>query len=198
MKRLPLLPTLLVAVAVAMMIGLGIWQLQRARWKEGLLAQYAAASTLPPIAWPTLPLSGEPPLFRHASGLCLQPVGFRAVAGRNNAGESGYAHIADCRTGAEGPGMSVDIGWSPDPNAGKTWKGGKVSGVIVPDSRSRMRLVSAVGLAGLQASAPPSIENVPVPPSQHRQYAATWFGLAITALLIYALALRRRWREGRK
>src|SRR5205085_173423 len=36
-RRLPLIPTIIVAAAVAIMIGLGVWQLQRARWKEGLL-----------------------------------------------------------------------------------------------------------------------------------------------------------------
>ncbi|HEX6072551.1 MAG TPA: SURF1 family cytochrome oxidase biogenesis protein, partial [Sphingomicrobium sp.] len=35
-RRLPVIPTIVVAAAVAAMIGLGIWQLQRAHWKEGL------------------------------------------------------------------------------------------------------------------------------------------------------------------
>ena len=46
----------------------------------------------------------ELPLFRHATGVCLRPVGKRAVAGHNRGGRSGYAHIVDCVTGAEGPG----------------------------------------------------------------------------------------------
>jgi surfeit locus 1 family protein len=41
--RLPLVPTLIVATAVAVMIGLGIWQLQRKGEKEALIAQYRAA-----------------------------------------------------------------------------------------------------------------------------------------------------------
>ena len=51
-RRLPVIPTIIVAAAVALMIGLGVWQLQRAKWKEGLLARYAEAETLPPIAFP--------------------------------------------------------------------------------------------------------------------------------------------------
>ena len=31
-RRLPLIPTIVVAAAVAVMIGLGVWQLQRAEW----------------------------------------------------------------------------------------------------------------------------------------------------------------------
>ena len=39
MRRLPILPTIIVAAAVAVMIGLGIWQLQRAEWKNRLIAE---------------------------------------------------------------------------------------------------------------------------------------------------------------
>ena len=42
LKRLPVLPTIVVAIAVATMIGLGVWQLQRAAWKNGLLARLEA------------------------------------------------------------------------------------------------------------------------------------------------------------
>ena len=60
-RRLPLIPTIVVAAAVAVMIGLGVWQLQRAEWKERLIARYTRAETLPPIAWPTVPLKAGPP-----------------------------------------------------------------------------------------------------------------------------------------
>jgi len=58
-RRIPIFATLMVAAAVATMIALGIWQLRRAQWKEGLLARYAAAETLPPIAFPTVPLRDD-------------------------------------------------------------------------------------------------------------------------------------------
>ena len=192
-RRLPLFPTIIVALAVATMIGLGIWQLQRAQWKERLLAQYAQAQKLPPISWPTTPpRSDELPLFRHATGVCLRPVGRRAVAGHNRAGESGYAHIVDCMTGIEGPGMSVEVGWSKDPNAQFRWDGGPVSGIIAPDRRSVMRLVAATAPPGLQPSAPPSTASIS---NNHRLYAVQWFAFAIIALIIYGLALRQRWKK---
>jgi surfeit locus 1 family protein len=192
-RRLPVIPTIVVAAAVALMIGLGIWQLQRAKWKEGLLAQYAEAQKLPPIAWPTMPLhSSRLPLFRHATGVCLRPVGKRAVAGENLQGEPGFAQIVDCSTGAEGPGMSVEVGWSKNPNAQVNWAGGPVSGVIAPDKRTRIRLVAATAPPGLEPSAPPSIDNIP---NNHRSYAVQWFSFAAIALIIYALALRKRSRQ---
>ena len=137
-------------------------------------------------------------MFRRASGLCLQPVTARATAGRNRKGETGYSHIVDCRTGAEGPGMSVDIGWSADPNAGKGWKGGPVSGMIAPDKRTRMRLVSDRGLRRASSRArrlrPNSI------PNNHRAYAVQWFlfaGIALADLRPRAARPAGRQAQGR-
>ncbi len=196
-RRLPVVQTILVIAAVAVMIGLGVWQLRRAEWKEGLIQRYAAAEKLPPITWPTVPLhDAQLPLFRHATGVCLRPVAKRAVAGENRAGETGYVHIIDCTTGAEGPGMSVEVGWSKNPNVRVDWPGGPVSGIIVPDRRSRMRLVAATAPPGLQPSKPPVVASASrVTAAGHRGYAATWFSLAAVALIIYGLAARKRLRE---
>ena len=192
-RRLPAVATIVVAAAVALMIGLGIWQLQRAKWKEGLLAQYREAQKLPPITWPTIPLQRDQlPLFRNATGNCLRPVSKRAVAGENKAGEPGYVQIVDCATGAEGPGMSVELGWSKNPNAKVNWTGGLVTGMIAPDRRAGMRLVAASAPPGLEPSAPPSLDSIP---NNHRSYALQWFSFAAIALIIYGLALKRRWKE---
>jgi surfeit locus 1 family protein len=191
-RRLPLIPTILVGLAVAVMIGLGIWQLDRRTEKDALLATYRGAEGKPPMSWPVLPPKEPLPLFRHATGNCLQVVGFRTAAGQNVGGEPGYLIIAECRTGAEGPGMAVELGWSKDPNAGKAYRGGLVSGVIAPDKISRMRLVAATPGPGLAASAPPSPDLIP---NNHFSYAIQWFLFAGLALVIYGLALRQRWAK---
>ena len=189
-RKLPLVPTLVVAAAVAVMIALGFWQLDRAGDKDALVARYRAAQDLPPIAFPTSPLhSDNLPLFRHATGVCLRPVAKRSSVGRNRSGEPGYVHIVDCSTGAEGPGMSVELGWSKNPNAAVRWPGGPVSGIIAPDRKTRMRLVAASAPAGLEPSAEPSVAQIP---NNHRSYAVQWFVFAGIALLIYFLALRLR------
>ena len=189
--RLPIVATIVVALAAAAMIGLGIWQIQRLHWKEGLLARYARAEQLPPITWPSVPPKDEAlPLFRHATGLCLHPAGRRSVAGENRGGDTGYSIIVDCVTGAEGPGMSVQLGWSKNPNAKFDWNGGLVSGIIAPDRRMRMRLVAASAPPGLETSAEPSLSLIP---NNHKFYAIQWFFFAGLALLIYGLALRKRW-----
>jgi cytochrome oxidase assembly protein ShyY1 len=192
-RKLPLIPTLVVAAAVAAMIALGFWQIRRAHEKEALLARYRIAQTLPPITFPTAPIHDDQlPLFRHATGVCLQVIATRATAGSNRAGEPGYSQIVDCRTGAEGPGMSVEVGWSRNPNAAVNWRGGLVSGIIAPDRKTRLRLVAATAPAGLAPSAPPSIDQIP---NNHRLYAVQWFLFALIALVIYVLALRKRLSE---
>lgn len=191
-RRWPLIPTILVALAAAVMVGLGIWQLRRMDEKQALLARLEAAQSLPPIGWPTAPLGGELPLFRSATGNCLEVTRFRTAAGQNRSGEPGFLVIADCRTGAEGPGMAVELGWSKNPNAGHEFRGGLVSGVIAPDSHARMRLVAAEPGPGLMASAVPSTATIP---NNHFSYAIQWFLFAAIALVIYVLALARRQRD---
>jgi len=191
-RKFPLIPTILVGLAIAVMIGLGIWQLERREQKLALLENYEAAAGLPPIGWPSLPPKEPLPLFRYATGNCLQVTGFRTAAGQNLKGEPGFLVIADCRTGAEGPGMAVELGWSKNPNAGKAWQGGLVSGTIAPDSRNRMRLVAESPGPELMASAPPSPDTIP---NNHLSYAVQWFLFAGIAAVIYALALRQRWRK---
>jgi len=192
-RRWPLIPTIIVIGAVAVLIALGVWQLQRAKAKEALIARYAQAEKLPPIAWPTMPMKDDQlPLFRHATGVCLRPVGTRVVGGESASGEPGFVQIVDCVTGAEGPGMSVAVGWSKNPNAKANWPGGPVSGVIGPDKDMRMRLVAATAPAGLEPVAPPSLSSIP---NNHRSYAVQWFLFAGIAALIYGLALRSRWKK---
>ncbi len=190
-RRVPLIPTLIVAAAVATMIVLGLWQLSRAQWKEQLLTQYRDAAKLPPISYPTAPRTGDPPLYRWATGNCLRPVSNRATAGQNRNGESGYVHVVSCATGAEGPGMAVEVGWSRDPNAKWQWPGGPVTGIIAPDRDYLIRLVAATPPPGLQPSAVPSVESIS---NNHRLYAVQWFLFAAIALVIYVLALRKRMR----
>ncbi|HMJ92636.1 MAG TPA: SURF1 family protein [Allosphingosinicella sp.] len=189
--KIPFISTAIVATAVATMIGLGIWQLHRAEWKKGLIAQYEANSTLPPVSWPAVPPDNQSLLYRRATGFCLQPVSWRAVAGRNRKDEPGWAHIAACRTGAEGPGMQVDVGWSKA-SGNPAWRGGAVSGLIVPDRKHVIRLVAEDAAPGLEPSKLPSRADTP---NNHMLYALQWFFFALAAAIIYGLALRKRQRN---
>ena len=88
--------------------------------------------------------------------------------------------------------MSVEVGWSKDPNAKINWAGGAASGIIGPDRKTRMRLVAASAPQGLAPSAPPAIDSIP---NNHRSYALQRFAFALNALIIYGLAVRKRLKE---
>ncbi|MGL5838941.1 MAG: SURF1 family protein [Sphingorhabdus sp.] len=191
--RFPLIPTIIVTLAIATMIGLGTWQLQRKAQKEALIAQYEAASDLPAIAWPSVPLPDELPLFRKSKLMCIKVQGWSSIAGKSARGQSGFAHIATCQTGGmEGPGAKIAIGWSPRPDH-PTWAGGEISGVIAPDNQSLIRLVASEAPDGLEPLATPSTEGIP---NNHLSYAIQWFLFAGAAAVIYILALKTR-RQGR-
>lgn len=188
MKGIPVIVSLIVAAAIGTMIYLGIWQLQRAEWKEGLLATYEAAADQPAIAYPAVPDADEPPYFRLSSVNCLEVIDWRSTSGRSELGQSGWAHIATCKTSSEGPGAQIVAGWSTKPDD-PVWEGGMVEGIIAPDTKNVIRLVASEPLAGLQKSQPPSIEDIP---NNHMAYAVQWFLFAGIAFIIFGLALRKR------
>ena len=60
-RRFEIVPAIAAVVGIAILIGLGVWQIQRLHWKEAILARVAALQAAPPQ-----PL--EPLLARAASG----------------------------------------------------------------------------------------------------------------------------------
>jgi cytochrome oxidase assembly protein ShyY1 len=203
--RWPLVPTLLVAAAVATMIALGVWQLRRADEKDALSARYERNLALPPIALPSGAVADENLLNRRASAFCLEVTGWRKTGGKSTSGLGGTRFIADCRTGAEGPGFAADMGVSPDPRAKPAWRGGEVAGRIAAEpSRAglldrltgrspppRPMIVAERPAPGLAPSAQPAGEVA----NNSLSYAFQWFFFAAAAASIYVLALRRRQRE---
>lgn len=197
MKRLPLVPTLIVALAVAAMIALGIWQLQRARWKGRMLADYAAAAAMPAVDLDPL-LDGRatlPPLsFRRALVTChAEGVRPEVRAGRNGADRVGQVYLIPCRPGADGPAgrIRVNAGWSARlDNAVRPSLDGTVAGRLgAVGEDGPIVLTAATAAPPLVPSAPASIESIP---NNHLLYAFQWFFFAAAAVLIYWLALRRR------
>ena len=192
MTRWPVIPTIIVALAVATMVALGVWQLQRKGQKEALVARYEAAAGLPAVTWPVVPDPSSLPLFQRSSVMCIRVIKIESVSGSNVSGKAGFAHVASCQTGgAEGPGARVAIGWSERPQSPK-WGGGLVNGLIAPDGRQLIKLVSSDAPAGLEILAPPSPSQIP---NNHLLYAIQWFIFAIAAAIIFVLAVRKRTKQ---
>lgn len=199
----PVIPTILVLAAVATMIALGIWQLQRKGEKEALIALYERNGAMSAtVTYPKLPPVPDAMLYRKSSVICLEPVRWDPRSGTDRKGGGGIRMIADCRTGAEGPGVLVDIGIADDFTPPK-WAGGAVQGTIVPGPEqpslierltgravpARAMLVADQPAAGLRPSAVPSAADMP---NNHLAYAVQWFLFAAIALIIYIIAVRRR------
>ncbi|MEA3048876.1 MAG: surfeit locus 1 family protein [Sphingomonadales bacterium] len=205
MKRPPLIPTLVVLLAAGLMIRLGIWQLHRADEKDALLARYEQNSKLPEMALPNVAVVDDRLLYRRARAFCLRVVRWRVAGGESEAGKGGTRFLAECRSGAEGPGFVADMGVSQQPRFQPSWRGGEVAGTIAaaPSEAGlwdrlarrapppRPMLVSFTPAPGLEPSRQPSRTNIP---NNSFAYAIQWFLFAATALVIYALALRRRRR----
>lgn len=203
--RLPLIPTIIVAAAILVMIGLGIWQLDRKGQKDAMLALAAANPGRPAIAFPAIGPVDPAILFRPSSVHCLRVVGWRSEAGRAADGSIGFRAIAECATGAEGPGALVDVGVAGKPDVKPAWTGGQIKGWIAeePDHRAliarlfgkavplRPMLIAKTPPAGLKPAAPPTAANVP---NNHLAYAGQWFFFAIIAAVIYVLAVRKKQR----
>jgi cytochrome oxidase assembly protein ShyY1 len=206
-RRWPIIPTIIVAGAVATMIALGIWQAQRMDEKDALIARFAANQAMSAeVAFPVIAPVPPDLLFRRSAIQCLEPVSWSERAGRAANGQTGYRHIAACRTGAEGPGVLVEMGVSEGPMAKPNWKGGAVRGMITlePDNGNlftkmfgkapplRAMLIADTPAPGLTASALPDPADTP---NNHFAYMVQWFIFAIAAAVIYVMALRRRQNE---
>lgn len=192
MRRIPVIPTIVVLLAAAAMVWLGLWQLQRRTEKEALLAAVAANPASPPLPFPHV--ADDRLLFRRSYADCAPPV----TVTRAGAGNAGFRLIAHCAGGA-----LVQLGTTRDPMATRTFAGGPVTGWIshAPDQRpliarawdhtpTPLLLVSDRPLAaGLAANTPPDAGLIP---NNHLAYAVQWFVFAALALGIYAIALIRR------
>jgi len=203
MRRLPILPTLVVGLAIAAMIALGIWQLRRAQWKEGLLAQYRAGATAPALR--ALPFDRPPEAlaFRRIGLTCRIATTAIPLGGTQAGKGPGFRNIAGCAL-PDGRLIMADLGWSAIGARPATPAVGArivASGVLIPDEVLGRRVLGerreATSLllvldsppSGLEPSVPPSIEDIP---NNHRAYAVQWFLFAGLAAIIYVLALRRR------
>jgi cytochrome oxidase assembly protein ShyY1 len=186
------------------MAALGIWQLDRAQERDRQAATHVLNSRNPePVTFPETPPVADELLYRASSVTCLEVVGWAPSGGTAADGTRGFRFVARCRTGAEGPGVLVDMGVSTNPEARPTWSGGTVYGriTLAPQEASMFgRLFRTVPPAPplLVADRPASRLLASAPPDPTTQgnsswaYAVQWFLFAVAAGVIYLVALRRR------
>ena len=183
-RRIPLIPTIIVAGAIAVMISLGLWQLGRMDEKEALIAQAERNLRMSSeVAYPRTEVELEQRLYRRTTILCASASGATTTAGTSARGEKGVAQRVTCAL-EDGAPVKVDLGYSRNPQPIE-WNGGEIRGTIAPGGR----VVAAEPVADLEPLATPDPRDLP---NNHLAYAGQWFFFALTALFIYLLALRRR------
>lgn len=163
-------------LALAVLIGLGVWQLQRLQWKEALLAEMAAAQGAPavPLVGALAAIDrGEAPRFRRVVGDCPDPAGrphleLHAIED----GVVGRRWISACGL-AEGPyrAILVDRGFVPQDAS--------------PASTSNSGSQAVVGF--LRAEEPPT--RFSPPPSPDDGGRTVWYRRDVAAMSA-ALGLR--------
>jgi surfeit locus 1 family protein len=189
-RRVPIVPTLVVLAAAATMIALGVWQLRRAEWKADLIARYTQAQAMSAnVPWPSDKQAMARSLFRWSQFTCVRVLGVRTTAAASTAGEGGVAQVARCALAGGGEAEGA-LGWSR-PTQQIAWDGGPVSGIIGPGGTFGGMLHASPPAPGLEPLAPPDPGDLP---NNHLAYAGQWFFFALTALVIYVLALRKRWK----
>ena len=187
LRQLPILPTIIVLVAAGIMIWLGFWQWGKIGQQEARLQQYEANADNPELVpFPLTPEAVDQFAYRRSSLDCRDLVGEpRIVAGRNENDRAGYVQVVTCALEG-GAQADVQLGWAGGPNA-VSWAGGEVSGRIEPLRTGLAKLIADPPAEGLSASAPPKKKVI-----DHMAYAGQWFFFALTALVIYFLAIRKR------
>ena len=204
-RRIPVLPTIAVAVLVATMVALGFWQLGRAHERDAAKERMIAHARLPLIEYPYARPLREDLLFRRLSADCASVRSWETRGGEAANGQTGWRHIATC-VSPLGTTFKADLGVSSSPEGQPEWRGGQITGAAVraPDASGMsdrimhrqapraLMIVAEAPAPGLAASRQPD-------PSEETNsswsYAGQWFLFALTALVIYVLALRKRWRE---
>ena len=209
--------TVIAVPLLAALIALGFWQMQRAEWKEGLIADYERVAAAAPVS-PDEAFCGDgSPAGRivtlpEAKGLQLR------VFGHNAAGNVGWRLFQAVKPGCAGPngGVLAETGFEPLSNGGiempapmpmaatdrfmvEEWPAKQLMANINSPERNEWHWFDAPAMAVfLGAGAIENryilarVEGMPdyltrTPPSGHIGYAVTWFGMAVAFVVIYAL-----------
>ena len=215
--RALMVPGIATAVILAILVSLGIWQLERLQWKRGILAEIDRAEAAAPV-----PLSDHPLPFTRVTVSGHFRDDMHALYGddvRDVPG--GTAMGAQLIEPLERPGhepILVDRGWVPDGQLGSPGGDATVVGYIRAAESPGMLSLSddtvarrfytldpaKIGAAlGLSRTAPFTLiamgnggmpepaTALPRPPNDHLNYALTWFALGLSLLVVFAAYARK-------
>ena len=203
-------------------LSLGVWQIQRLHWKQGLLAEIDRAEAAPPQ-----PMPHDPAPFEkvEVTGTWLTGLAVRygtEVRSTVRGAQLGSQVVVPLeRPGA--PILLVDRGWFPDDATPPTLAGLVVlTGYIRPPetgnpfapgpdlaarrfwSLDPATIAAALGLVAVEpytlvllgpaTASPMPAHALPRPSNDHLGYAITWFGLAASLVVVFVVYARKTLR----
>ena len=224
MSKRMILPLLFGVAGLAVLLSLGMWQLQRMAWKEGVLARVAARMEAEPVAVPAVPeievhnylqvravgvLSGDEAHVLTSEKFVgpgfLVVSKLRLAEGREVLVDLGF--IAEVRKNEARPVGQIEVvgnmlwpnevdgTFTPEPDLGKNiW--------FARDLPAMADHLGAEPVMIVASSVTPLAEGMPKPirvasniPNDHLEYAITWFSLAVVWL---GMTLYLLWRIRRR
>ncbi len=219
MRKL-LVPLISTAVMLVILISLGVWQLHRREWKTALLAQIDAAESQPAIPMPAQPgpfqkvrLEGH---FRtdlealYAFEVRNETPGAHLIVPLERAGQPTV--LVDLGFVPDSTARPIAV--STDAVEGfirPAEQAGSFAGTDNPAQQhfytlDPQKIAASLGLAQVEpytlvalgpvvkGQIPEPAHAMPRPPNDHLNYALTWFGFAITLLVIFILYARKALR----
>lgn len=226
LKAVP--PGLAIASAIAFILlnGLGIWQLERLKWKEGLIADMARTEAAAPLPVETLLAQSKPDWRSAALPDCVIDPARLIYMHSEVAGVPGYRVLTACQL--DKGAMLVDLGFAENRlavSAVTLTPVGRLrpfekSGPFTPVNRVAendwyWRSAAEIGTT-LKASVRPDyflvldlkashadisgLSQGPLTaplPNRHLEYALTWFGLGWALLGVFGSVVYQRARKNK-
>ena len=217
MNRL-IFPVLMGMVGIAVLLGLGVWQIQRLALKEARLSAISARITDAPVNVPDHPdpaadkylavqatgtLTGQELhiLTAHAVGPVYRVIGVLDTGGRKVMADLGYVPLAAKDTPRTGPVTlrghlhwpDETDGWTPQPE-GDIWFSRDVAAMATALGTEPVLIIAADVSPATLGVTPLPIDTSDIP-NDHLGYAITWFSLAfvwavMSGFFIYRIGRR--------
>jgi len=154
--------------AFTLLIGLGVWQIERLHWKEGLIAERTSAISAPPGTVPRTLEAARPLEFHRveAKGQFLHDSEILVHAIERKQGDAGYLVITPLRLD-DGAEVLVERGWVPPEKRD-------------PATRAQGNPPGEVAVDGLLRLAPPEKPSWFTP--ENDPVRGEWFWIDLPAL----------------
>lgn len=207
---------------LALFIGLGTWQVQRLKWKEGVLAEIDARIAAPPVALPASPEKNRDTYLPVTVSGQMGDAALRVLVSTKAAGagyrlisplqtdqgailiDRGFIRVADQMPPVPTGPVTIEgnLHWpddrrssTPDNDvAGNTWFARDVDQMADTLGTKPILVITRQ-----MTPAEPNVLPLPVTsdgvPNRHLEYAGTWFLLALTWSV---MTLTLLWRKKRR